>query len=796
MKTIIRNFISVLRRFKMATMLNILGLTVAFAAFMIIMMQVDYDKNFDKFHKDADKIYRLELEWDGNGAQAILPRPLADVFFNFSPHIVAAALTYPIYSETVFIVDQEDGKRDSYMEPNMTVYPSFTDVFTFDMLEGSKDALKDPEKILIPASMAKKIFGTEFAVGQRMKAKDTKGRLAGVFTIAEIDYTVGGVYKDFPINGILQNAIYVKMDDKENVHDWGSSNFYGYLRLDSPEAAENLVSEFMEYYKKNDIGKNMSWNTGELNFQLTQLPDLHYVTDIAYDMAPKTSLQTIWVLIAIACVIMVIAGINFTNFSTALTPMRIKSINTQKVLGSSDSMLRFSLLMEAVCISVVAFLLALWGIYMTANSPVATLVDADISLAAHPGLIGITALLAILTGLLAGLYPSYYITSFSPALVLKGNFGLSPKGRLLRNVLISVQFISSFALIIGAMFMYLQNNFMQTSSLGYDKDEIIVTDITGTIIKSKEAFENRLKSFSGIEDVTSAEFLLSGQDQYMSWGRELKGKNIHYQCMPVDPSFLQVIGITVDNGRDFRKEDALTADGAYIFNERARKMYDLQLGDKLAGTEVIGFIPDIKFASFRMEVSPMAFYVRGQGYSGGSAFAYIKVKAGSDMVAAMAHVKNVMGDIHPDYPFDIRFFDKVLNSLYEKETNLGALITLFSLIAVFISMVGVFGLVVFDSQYRKKEIGIRKVLGSTTSQILVMFNKTYVQILSVCFLLAAPVAYYAISKWLENFVYKTPVYWWVFILAFILVFGITILTVTFQNWRTANENPVFSIKNE
>ena len=186
MKTILRNFISVLRRFKMATLLNILGLSVAFSAFMIIMMQVDYDQNFDTFHNEADNIYRVELQWGKETPQAIVSRPLMDVFFNFSPHIVAGAISYPIYSETVFIVDK-DGKQDSYMEPNMTIYPSFTDVFTFDMLEGTKDALKDPEKILISESQAKKIFGTESAVGRRMKAKDTRGRLAGLFTIPEMD---------------------------------------------------------------------------------------------------------------------------------------------------------------------------------------------------------------------------------------------------------------------------------------------------------------------------------------------------------------------------------------------------------------------------------------------------------------------------------------------------------------------------------------------------------------------------------------------------------------------------------
>ncbi|UVQ47613.1 ABC transporter permease [Parabacteroides faecis] len=793
MKTIIRNFISVLRRFKMATILNILGLSVAFAAFMVIMMQVDYDKNFDTFHKNADNIYRVEFQWDKESTQAVLSRPMANVFMNFSPHIVAGAVTSPFYNETFYSVDK-GVEKSTYMEPTMIVDPSFTDVFDFDILDGSVDALKEPGKVLVPESLARKIFGEESAVGKQITAKESKGLLVGFFTTPEGNYTIGGIYKDLPLNSIIRNAIFLKMDEKADLHNWGNSSYNFYVRLDHPESAKDLVSDFLVYYKKNELGKNMSWYSGEPNFRLTRLPDVHYATDVTFDMTPKSSRQTVLVLIAISLVILIIAGINFTNFSTALTPMRVKSINTQKVLGSSDGVLRFSLLMEAVCISTVAYLLALWMVHMAGNSTIAKLVDADMSLFAHPLLLSATALIALLTGLLAGLYPSYYMTSFSPALVLKGSFGLSPAGRRLRNVLICIQFIVSFTLIIGSMFMSLQNRFMQNSSLGYDKDQIIVTNLTAPVLKSSDAFRSSLKTFSGIEDVTYGEFMLSSQDQYMEWGRELKGENIQFQCMPIDPSFLKVMNIPVTEGRDFREEDALTAEGAYIFNERARNLYDISLGDKIDGANIVGFIPDIKFASFRTEVTPMAFYVRGKGYGGGADYAYIKVKGDSNLQAAMAHVKSVLNEIHPDYPFNVKFFDQVLNTLYEKEENLSSLITLFSLIAVFISMVGVFGLVVFDSQYRKKKIGIRKIMGSTTSEILIMFNKTYIYILCICFALAAPVAYYAIHKWLENFALKTPVYWWVFMLAFLLVFCLTILTVTFQNWRVANENPVYSIK--
>lgn len=797
MKTIIRNFFSVLRRFKMATILNILGLSVAFAACMVIMMQVDYDKNFDTFHEDAAMIYRVELQWGDQPAQAILPRPLADIFTRFSPHIKAGALTRPFYNETLFKVDN-NGQRENFLEENTFVYPSFTEVFRFEMTEGTAEALQEPNTALIPQSMARRMFGNASAIGKTLETGEVKQMISGTFKEKAGRFTVGGVYKDFPRNSIVGNVIYMPMDEKENLDAWGNSSYNFYIRLDSPESATGLVKDFLAYYKKNELGKNLSWyGSGEANFRLIRLTDIHFTTDATYDATPKSSRQTVWILMAIAIVILIIAGINFTNFSTALTPLRIRSINTQKVLGSPDSLLRFSLQAEAVCISLVAYVLALGLVYYMGISPLAGLVDADMSLGAHTVLVGSMALIAVAVGVLAGLYPSYYITSFPPALVLKGSFGLAPEGRILRNVLICVQFIASFALIIGAMFMYLQNKYMSNSPLGYDKDQLIVTNVTGSVKDSKNTFVNQLKAFSGIEDVTFAEVLLSSQDQFMGWGREVNGKNIQFQCLPVDASFLNVMNVRVNEGREFRKEDELTPRGVFIFNERARQAYDLKLGDKIADSEIIGFMPDVKFASFRTEVTPMAFYLWGQdNWSTGPAYAYVKVKAGSDMRAALEQVKEVLKKIDPDYPFNVRFYDEVMNTVYAKEKNLSMLITLFSLIAVFISMVGVFGLVVFESQYRKKEIGIRKVMGSTTSQILVMFNRTYFRILLICFVLSTPLAYYAIRRWLENFAYKTPMYWWVFIVAFILVASITLLTVTFQNWRAASENPVKSIKTE
>ena len=788
MKPLIRNFLRTIRRFKMAVALNILGLSVAFAAFMVIMIQLDYDLAFDKCHKDYDRIFRMEFAYQDN-LIAFISRPLAERFFESSPYIVAGAITNPtggVFGGDFYFHVEKDGERNYFNENAMSVTPGFTDVFTFDFMEGADDALKTPETIIIPLSMSRKLFGNESAVGQQVVSGDKR-------------ITVGAVYRDFPANTIISNCIYAAISENENKNNWGNFNYSAFIRVNNASNAPLLVDNFLRTLELPDEIKNFLGT--ELNFRLTALKDIHFVADVQYDFTPKASRQTLMILFAIAIVIIAIAAINFTNFSTALTPMRIKNINTQRVLGLRRSRIRASLVLEAVVFSFLSYLFAGLFVVMFAGSPLAKLVDADLSFAAQPLIIGGTALVALLTGMFAGAYPARYMTSFAPALVLKGSFGLSPKGRKLRNTLIGIQFIASFALMIGASFMYLQNRFMQHSSLGFDKDNLITVNI-GQIRSSREAFTNQIKTYSGVEDVTYGQFLLSSSDGYMKWGRKYRGDDIMYQVLPVNYNFLKMMGIEVTEGRDFRQEDANTQLGVYVFNESARKEYNMELntrleGDWAGGGEIIGFMPDIKFASFRMAVEPMAFYVWGtQNWGDQANYAYIKLTKGTSMRAAMSHINTTLAGFNSDYPFEVRFFDEVLQRLYEKETALNSLISLFSMLAIFISIVGVFGLVVFDSESRRKEIGIRKVLGASVIGIIIMFNKSYFRILAICFVIAAPLAWYAVTRWLENFAYKTPMYWWVYLLAFMAVAAITVCTVTFQSWRVANDDPVKAIKIE
>jgi putative ABC transport system permease protein len=782
MKTILRNFLSVLRRFKMATALNVLGLSVAFAAFLIIMMQLDYDRGFDRSHPEADRIYRLEV-YNLTGAEwaAIINYPLAEAFIASSPHILAGGLTTGVLSKMFFSVET-NGVRNFYEESALGLSPGYTGVFTFDMLEGSDRAADVPGYVLLPASLARKLFGEEPAVGKQL----TEGDKA---------YTVGGVYRDFPPNSSVRNCLYFPITRLRN---WGNWNYNVFIRVDSPENVSGLFENFRKTFDVAALHPGFSWKESELSFRFTPLADLHYITGVMYDMSPKSSRQTLFILLGIALVIVFIAGINYMNFSMALTPRRIKSINTQKVLGGSERALRGALVVEAAAISLLSYLPALGLVELARDTPVAPLVNVDISLAAHPLLVGLTAGVAVLTGVLAGLYPARYVTSFPPAMTLKGSFGLSSQGRKLRSALISVQFVASFVLIIGASFMYLQNHFMQHSNLGFDRDELIVTNLSDKIRKSREAFAGQLKRLPDIEQVGCSEFLLSSGDKdVVGWGLNTRynGKEVNFKLIPVDVSFLEAAGIRPSDGRSFRPEDALTENGAYVFNEKARDVYGLELNGRINGGEIVGFAPDMKFASFRSEVVPMAFQVVDADDAWSSLeYAYVRVRAGSDMRAAIEHVRATLKEFDDAYPFNVRFFDQVLNQTYESERKLGRLISLFSLVAILISTVGVFGLVVFDSEYRRKEISLRKIFGSTTGGILLLFNKAYLRLLIPCFVVAAPLAWYAVGRWLENFAYRTPLYWWVYLAAFALVSLLTIATVTFQNWRAANANPAEGIR--
>lgn len=790
MRLIIRNFIRIFQRFKLAMGLNLLGLAAAFVAFLLLMMQWNYDREFDRHDPNAEYIYRIDMGGGDRGKLAVICRPLAEMLMQSSPHIQAGCLLNSWEFEPVLTVEQ-NGVRNTFKESMMSVSDGFTDVFHFDLVEGEVKSLADMKHILIPLSVSQKWFGNESAVGKM------------VFNEMGNSLTVCGVYRDFPKNSTIGNIIYGSMGN-ENKQEWSNWNYNFYIRTDLKDT--RAVQELIDSYLNREDVKNSDERLADgVELFAVALPDIHSYEPVLYDNTPRTSKQTMMLIFSIAIVILLIAGINYTNFSTAISPLRMKNINTQKVLGATSGELRRDLLTESVIVSLFAYLLGILILWNLEQTTLNQLVKADIHIWNHPFLLLITAGIVIVLGLLAGLYPAYYTTSFEPALVLKGSFGLSPKGRMLRNLLMGFQFIASFALIIGSLFMYLQNRYTHTASLGYDKEALIVSDLSWNSKKSCTVLENQLKTHPEIAEVTFTQhpFAMEG-DVYMNWGREYKDKDISFNVLCVSPSFPDVVGLKPKEGRNFREGDQQMKFGAFLINEKMQKEYGIQVGDMIDSMQVVGVVPDYIYGSMRRSITPTALMVYGKQmieWNGGSpentyAYMYVKTQKGVNLDDALHIVRGELEKVDPDYPFDVRFFDDVLNQLYKNEQRLTTLITLFSLLAVFISVVGVFGLVVFDSESRRKEIGVRKVLGSTTGEILWMFNKNYLRILVVCFIIASPFAWYGVNGWLQNFAYKIPIYWWVFLIAFLLVSVVTLLTVTYQNWHAANENPVNSIKNE
>lgn len=795
MKLMIRNLLYLFKRFKTAVVLNLFGLTIAFAAFLLIVMQVDYEMNYDAMHSKSGRTFRLEAnhgEFEHNAIHCLM---FSDAFVNSSAHITDYSYRYPFYGgERYCQIDEVDdqGEAKVFKENFQLCLPNISDVFDFHMKEGSVECLSIPGSVLIPESVAKRLFDKQSAIGKRIRMSGSSGWQPVSTTIL----TIGGVYKDFPGNTTVQNRIYVPMDQLDLLKSsWQMYANEIYVTLDDPLNKEEVLDHFNKTF---DFAKSQMGSAQEIALRLTPLKDVYYTHDTTFDFNPKGHRETNYVLLGIAFLILFIAGINFTNLTTSLIPLRLKTINTHRVLGCSIYKLRAISLIESIVICLISYILALFIVNDLSYTPIANWVDADIRLSQYKGLILLTALIAILTGCLAGLYPAIRSSSYAPALVLKGSFGLSPKGKKLRVALIGFQYTVSIALIIVTLFMGLQNHFMTSSEqLGFNKDQVAIVNLTPEIYaKHKPQYIQKLKDYPGIEDVAFSVYELSKEDDMidLEYARH-EDKDVFFKVFYASENFLSVMDIQVEEGRDFTWEDLNKAQSDYIINPAAERDFHLHPGDRFNDRTVLGVSKDFRFNSCRIASSPFVFALNND-IPNPKLVSYIRFNSKTNLQEAVAHVRETLKEIDPTFPFEISFYNTILNNLYQKEQTLGKLISLFGIMAILISIVGVFGLVLFETQYRRKEIGIRKINGATTGQILLMFNKTYIRIVSVCFIISIPIAWMGTQQWLENFAYKTPLHLWVFIVAFLIILSVTIGTVTFRNWQAANENPVNSVKSE
>ena len=793
MKTIIRNFTSIFRKFATANVLNLLGLSLAFASFFVIMTQVNYDLSYNKSFTEHENLFRmtwkLGLENDDYGNT--LPRPVIERLAAASPHVTGYAVMQGWKNYDQYIVDGQEFSLN-------LVYGihDFLSVFKPTVIAGDVEGLSKSNNggiIVLPRSEAMRMFGTVDVVGQTMKYKWEDDAYANVCAVIE----------DYPDNNFLHGACFIGVNSNEgNYNNW---NYEAYVRVDDvmnlPGVKEIMLQTLIELCKeKYDLTTQEDADAIDLIF--TNVAEAHFSKDLDKAAPGKSS---VYLLICFSLLIVIIAAVNFMNFTLAETPMRIRSINTQKVLGATAAKLRASLLIEAVIISLIAFVVALVIVYLAHDFGLQELVQASILLQDHPQLVSVTLLLSISVGVLAGAYPSYYVTSFPPALVLKGSFGLSPKGRVLRTILICLQFIVSFILVIGVCIMYLQSYYIYHTDYGFDKDEVLVVATAPDTRNQIDAIDAELRAVPGIEGASLCQSILGTEDRYQVWGRGSGDKHMNFTCIFVDWRFLDVMGIEITEGRGFKESDG----DVFVFNESAKKQYPWLAVDQPeadGGFTVVGFFKDIKYSTLRMDDAelPIAFFVTNQNSRYWSRGAWrnhmmVRVSEGMDKREAKQKVMDVVNKFEKGFPLDmggLRYMDDTLEQAYKQESLFTKQILLFSLLTILISIIGVFGLTMFESEYRRKEIGIRKVFGSSTTEILQMFNKRYLYILLGCFVVAAPVGYLLGQHWLEGFAVRTAINPLLFLVSFLLVTLITMLTVTYQSWKNASENPVNSIKTE
>ena len=798
MKTIIRNFTSIFRKFVTANLLNLLGLSLAFASFFVIMTQVNYDMGYNKSFTEHENLFRLTMEL-GHGMEdygATLPRPLVEQLAAASPHVTGHAVMQGWKNIDQYMV----GEQEFSLNLIYGIH-DFLSVFKPTVIAGD---LKDLNKsnnggiMVLPRSEAMRMFGTTDVAGKTLKYKWEDNAYINICAVIE----------DYPDNNFLHGACFIGINSNEgNYQNW---NYEAYIRVDDvanlPMVLKAMRQTAIELFKE-DFNLTDPKEANALQVILTPVADTHFSKDLSKNSPDTYSVNrsSVYLLICFSLLIIVIAAVNFMNFNLAETPMRIRSINTQKVLGATTASLRGSLLAEAVIISLIAFLLAMALVSLAHDLGLQDLVQGSILLQDHPWLIGLTLIISIVVGLLAGAYPAYYVTSFPPALVLKGSFGLSPKGRVLRTILICLQFVVSFMLVIGVGIMYMQSYLIYHTDYGFDKDEVMVVPTAPDTRNHADAIDADLRKISGIEGASLAQNVLGCSDRYQTWGRGSGDKHMTFTCIFVDWRFLQVMGIDIVEGRNFRETDG----DVYIFNESAKKKYPWLAVDKPINDKdmpVVGFCEDIKYSSLRVDDSqqPIAFLVPNpNNYYWLDGFwrnvLMVRVAKGVDKREAKQKVLETVLKYEHDNELtvnDLHYVDDELEKTYRQERLFTKQILLFSLLAILISIIGVFGMTMFESEYRRKEIGIRKVFGSSTKEILMMFNRRYLLILLGCFVVAAPIGYMVGVHWLEGFAVRTAISPLLFVVSFLLIALITMLTVTYQSWKNANENPVYSIKNE
>ena len=786
------------RRYRLATLLNLLGLGVAVATFYLFMTQVIYNRTYNHNIHDHEHMYRLEIygglfgeDWGCN-----ICRPFVTLLKEI-PQVKDATYISPYINKT----DVKVGNRTINVPLTNMGKPGI-EFFTGKLLSGSSKTCGDGHNVIVSRSTAEKMFGTVNAAGKTFEGENGDGSKTTV--------TVVGVSEDMPDNCTLPNGVYI-CENERGLNDWSEWSYNIYMLLDdgaNPNKVERAIK--LAFMKANGVSeKDEKKFDKEVNMKIRITP----VDDIYFSgVGPKDrgNRNLVGVLTVASVFVLFIAMLNLLNFSLSEIPMRMRGINTRRVMGASVGSLRLKMIMENVMFALVALLIGiLLVVAFQRNESCMKLVSGDIHFASHIVLAAIMAVSALVVGALSAVVPAFYSTSFTPAMVLKGSFGLSPRGRRLRMAIMAVQFCLAFALTIYIGVMSSQSSYIFNSDYGFNKNEVFYTWLSEEAQTKKDAVRAELKKLPFVESVGFAQNAIGTSDGYMGWGRGDGDHHMALQVLPCDYEYLRTMQLKIVEGRDFHESDMKT--GAYVLNKTAMAQYKwLVVGDSIgrqsnwgsqSNYNIVGVCNNFKLKSMRCDNSnvAVAFIIFGPDmaqWGDRCNQVFVRVAKNQDKIEAKRRIAEVLNKLDGSQKYEMKFLDDDLQQTYVEEFRFISQVKLFAIICIIITIIGVFSLTMFETEYRRKEIAIRKVMGSSVGSVVRLFAMRYALPLVVAFVVAAPVGWWLSNSWLQSFAEHTPIHWWLFPLSFVLVSAVVVITVIIQSWRVATANPVESIKTE
>ena len=802
-KTAIRN----LWKSKGFSAINIIGLAIGLSTCLLIILYVFDELSFDKFNTKAKRIYVVtnEIRFGGN-------------FFKFAatPGVLGSTLVRELPNVEQFVKLRWHGsflikKGNSNLRESRICFADSTlfDVFTFPMISGNpKTALTLPHSLVITESMARKYFNRVDVAGQTLVIDDT------------LNYKVTGVIKDIPEASHFHFDFFVPMLEDERSRDesgWLSENYNTYLLVREGTDTKKLVRQIDEITYQH-IGPILQsvLHTGLDEFKssgnyvkngLVPLLDIHLHPERTGELFESGSIYYVYIFSAIALFILLIACVNFMNLSTARSANRAREVGIRKVLGSLRKNLISQFLVESLIFGFIALILALictfllmhWFNQLSGK-------HLTIGLVFQPVMLTTIIALIIVVGFLAGSYPAFFLSAFQPIEVLKGKLAKGFKTSWLRNTLVIFQFVVSITLIISTIIIYNQLTYIRSKDLGFNRNGILIIPNTGFLDAKSESFKDDIQKISGVESVTMTGFLpvgyYRGSDAFFMSPTLEQKTALSSQAWVVDDKYLSTFNMQIVSGRNFNKELA-TDSSSVIINEAAanyigvkeilnKKLYRIDdiATRKLKVYTIVGVVKNFNFSSLRERVTPV---VLGYGKETGSVAIRLK---NSDASGIINQVKAVWENFLPGQPFSYSFMDDDFNKIYSTEQQTGKIFITFAIIAILVACLGLFGLATYAAEQRRKEIGIRKVLGASTGNITQMLSREFIKLVSISALVAFPIAWYAMHKWLEEFAYRVNISWYVFLISALIALSIALFTVSYQAIKAAIANPVKALRSE